>query len=696
MKTIRTKIIMGILLCSLLTAAVIGTLAMVNSSQMASRDSKERARTEGELYAERINSVISQIEQSVNTLSDAVSKDFDYDAFVKSTAYADEYTEKITDEAVNFASHTDGAVAAYVRYNPQYSNPTSGIFMSRNSTNDDFTLLTPTDFSMYSEDDVAHVGWYYSPIKAGQPLWMEPYLNENINVYMISYVVPLYADNGTSIGVVGMDIDFSTLTNEVDEISIYDTGYAFLVNSDGQIMHHKSLAQGQDISELDASLSGITSVLGDDTQQGTGHLYTYNGVRKQMFYFNLDNGMKLVLAAPNIEIFADANRLVALILGALVLALIVSAGIGIIIGNRISKPIKYVTDIIKQTSRLDFTPTEMGSRLRRQKDEIGVMATSVHEMRKVLRDIMERLDGANETIVESVARLDDIMKVNSDHAMDNSAATQELAAGMQETSDNTENISRNIDEVKKNSSTIYKLAADGEENSRLVQERAVAMEQTSMASSRKVDEVYSEIKDKTNKAIEQSKAVQRINELTNDIKDISSQTNLLALNASIEAARAGDAGRGFAVVASEIGALASQTLHSVDNINGIVGEVNLAVNNLTECITTIMDFMENTVVGDYENFKKAGAEYRQDAGEFKTVMGQTKEAMQELEKLIQSISEAASGINSMVAQSAAGINDIAEKSGKTQTSTAEGYERLKECRESIEELKGIVEQFHLG
>lgn len=109
-----------------------------------------------------------------------------------------------------------------------------------------------------------------------------------------------------------------------------------------------------------------------------------------------------------------------------------------------------------------------------------------------------------------------------------------------------------------------------------------------------------------------------------------------------------------------------------------------------------MDFMENTVVGDYENFKKAGAEYRQDAGEFKTVMEQTKEAMQELEKLIQSISEAAAGINSMVAQSAAGINDIAEKSGKTQTSTAEGYERLKECNESIEALKRIVEQFHLG
>ena len=91
----------------------------------------------------------------------------------------------------------------------------------------------------------------------------------------------------------------------------------------------------------------------------------------------------------------------------------------------------------------------------------------------------------------------------------------------------------------------------------------------------------------------------------------------------------------------------------------------------------------------------AGAEYRQDAGEFKTVMSQTKEAMQELEALIEQISGAASGINSMMAQSSAGINDIAEKSGKTQEITAEGCERLKECRQSIEELRKIVEQFHL-
>ena len=696
MKSIRTKIIMGILFCSLLTAGIIACLAIVNSSQMASADTAEKSQLSGEVYAGEINSTISRIEQSVNTLSDAVMQDFDYAAFKKSKDYADQYTKQIEKEAVNFASHTDGAVTAYVRYNPQYSNPTSGIFMSRNSTDENFALLTPTDFSMYDASDVAHVGWYYQPVEAGEPLWMEPYLNENVNIYMISYVIPLYAEDGTSIGVVGMDIDFGTLTDLTDAISMYDTGYAFLINAQGVVMHHKELENGTSMGEQDSSLSDIVTFLSDDTNEGKGHLYPYQGVRKQMYYFNLDNGMKLVLTAPNGEVYAEANQLAGMTLIGLVIALLICSVLGIVVGNNIAKPVKYVTEIIEQTSRLDFSPTEMGSRLRRQKDEIGVMARAVHEMRKILRDIMARLDEANRTITEGVDRLDEIMKVNSDLAQDNSAATQELAAGMQETLANTQHIVQNIAEVKQSSEAIYQMALNGVEQSHQAYARAAAMEKTSTQSSKQANEIYEQMKDKADAAVEQSKAVQKINDLTNEIKEISSQTNLLALNANIEAARAGEAGRGFAVVASEIGSLASQTLSTVGNINSIVVEVNDAVSSLTQCITTIMDFLENTVVNDYVQFQKSGTEYRTDSDDFKNVMGQTKDSMQLLEKYIDEISTASDGINDMMSQSTSGISDIAEKSSQTQTSTAEGYNRLQECRESIEQLKKIVEQFHLG
>ena len=112
--------------------------------------------------------------------------------------------------AVNAASNTEGALAVYVRYNPDFTPPTSGLFWSKTALNGSFQQLVPTDFSNYNPMDVERVGWYYIPVKTGKPTWMSPYLNQNINVRMISYVIPLYKNNAT-VGVVGMDIDFASL-----------------------------------------------------------------------------------------------------------------------------------------------------------------------------------------------------------------------------------------------------------------------------------------------------------------------------------------------------------------------------------------------------------------------------------------------------------------------------------------------------
>lgn len=278
-------------------------------------------------------------------------------------------------------------------------------------------------------------------------------------------------------------------------------------------------------------------------------------------------------------------------------------------------------------------------------------------------------------------------------AADSSATTQELAAGMEEASSSTKNIVNSVSDAKNNSGSIYNLAMEGENNSKEVQKRAEKMEQISRESSEKTSRVYEDMKSRSDTAIEQSKAVKRINELTDDIKAISSQTNLLALNASIEAARAGDAGRGFAVVATEIGQLASQTFSTVENINEIVDEVNQSVAGMTECIELIMDFLENTVLEDYSEFLEAGREYRTDADSFQNVMERVADAIESLEKHIAHVMEASDEIDSMVSQSADGIYAIAEKSGSTQAITAEGYEKLKECRNAVEKLSAIVARF---
>ena len=548
---------------------------------------------------------------------------------------------------------------------------------------------------MYDESDVEHVGWYYLPVQAKEAIWMSPYMNENINIYMISYVVPLFAEDGTSIGIVGMDIDFSQITDLVDETTVYQSGYAFLTDASGSIMHHKNVDEGTVITDLDSSLKKGADFLAEDGNQGKTLEYTYKNVDKKLAFYNLDNGMKLVLTAPVSEIYSEAYGLAKMIILAMIVAFILSAVIGIVMGTGLTKPIRQLTSVIEQTAALDFRPTEAGAKLRKQKDEIGDMATKIHDMRKKLRAMMENLQQTQQVLETNTGNLNQLMKQNSAYAEDNSAATQELAAGMEETSANAAHIVENVGIMRESSDNIQRLAEDGEKNSGQIQERAGEMERISTESRHKTDQMYAVMKQKTDAAVEQAKSVQKINALTDNIKQISSQTNLLALNANIEAARAGEAGRGFAVVASEIGDLATQTLDTVSTIDEIVGEVNSSVSNMTECLTTIMEFLEQTVLGDYEHFAQVGEQYHADADTFQQIMQQTKEAVDALEQHIGEISSTVSEINSMVEQSTDGISGIAEKSGSTQNLVTEGYDKLQECTQSVNVIRDFVTQFHL-
>lgn len=631
----------------------------------------------------------------MDTLSEVAMSNFDYDSFRQSKDYADTYTETVQQAVLDFANHTNGAVTVYLRYNPNYSNPTSGVFAQRQSVDSELQCLTPTDFSMYDESDVEHVGWYYLPVQAKEAIWMSPYMNENINIYMISYVVPLFAEEGTSIGIVGMDIDFSQITDLVDETKVYQSGYAFLTDASAAVMYHKNADEGTKLSDLDSSLSKSADFIGDDGNQGKTMDYSYKNVNKKFAFYNLDNGMKLVLTAPVSEIYAEAYGLAKLIIIAMIVAFVLSAVIGVIIGTGMTRPIRQLTAVIEQTAELDFRPTKEGSKLRKQKDEIGNMATKIHIMRKKLREMMGDLQQTQQVLESNAEDLNHLMKQNSAYAEDNSAATQELAAGMEETSANAAHIVENVGIMRESSDNIQRLAEDGEKNSGQIQERAGEMERISTESRHKTDQMYAVMKQKTDAAVEQAKSVQKINALTDNIKQISSQTNLLALNANIEAARAGEAGRGFAVVASEIGDLATQTLDTVSTIDEIVGEVNSSVSNMTECLTTIMEFLEQTVLGDYEHFAQVGEQYHADADTFQQIMQQTKEAVDALEQHIGEISSTVSDINSMVEQSTDGISGIAEKSGSTQNLVTEGYDKLQECTQSVNVIRDFVAQFHL-
>ena len=695
MKSIKYKITLCILLCTFLASAIT-EVASINVTKQATEDyAEQNMEMEAQNKTIELNGWIACIEQSVDTLSDYVLSELDVDSFFKDKAYADEFTERVQSIIEDFAIHTDGAITAYIRYNPDYSNPTSGYFLMRNSLSEDFYTVEPTDFSMYEPTDYAHVGWYYLPVENKAPLWMSPYLNENVNVYMISYVVPLYAEDGTSLGIIGMDIDFGQVTKMVDAVSIYDTGYAFLTDASGAIMHHKNLELGQNIADLGGTMAKVAASLQSGREEGSLISYEYNHTKKRLVYTTLNNQMKFVLTAPEKEIRATTNTLFIKASTGGLIAIIFSGIVGLIISVLIVKPITALTKVIDKTARFDFTPTENGKMLRRYKDEIGQMAVRVHDMRGALREMVSQISNAENTIQSSVDNLDRIMSDNNARSQDNSAATQEMAAGIEMAARNTEHIADNVESVKQNAESIYEMTEDGREKSGQILGRAEEIKKTSENSSNQAISVFREIKEKSDQAIEQSKATEKINELTDAIKSISSQTSLLALNANIEAARAGEAGRGFAVVATEIGSLATQTSKAVDDINEIVGAVNAAVGSMTECMNTMIHFLETKVISDYGAFKNSGEQYHEDASAYMSLMDRIKNAIEELDSHIANIVTSVEDINATMNQSTQGVNEIAEKSAKVVESTMEGYERLNESKQSVKALEAITAKFRL-
>lgn len=691
MKSIRTKIIFSIVICALFASLSIGLLSIGNIRRTSNQGAEQELDLTCENRSSEINALISRIEQSVDTLSSIALGQLEFSLFKNNNAYVTDYTDALMDNFTDFGEHTDGAITAYIRYNPDFTEPTSGIFLTRNSTEEAFTSVTPTDFTMYDKTDLAHVGWYYIPVENGAPLWMDPYLNENINVYMISYVVPLYV-NGESVGIIGMDIDFTQITELVGETSVFDSGYAFLYNAAGNIMYHPELENGTDLAAADSSLKEF--LINPDNVGKIGD-YNYKGEEKRIAFYPLQNGMYLALTTPDSEIKANANRLTSIIFIFIAICLIVCVVLGIMLSSSIAAPITKITETIRQTAKLNFKKTNNSEKLMKRRDETGIMAGAVSNMRGVFREMVGGIEEAENKILSNMDKLDRIMKENSTISEDNSATTQEMAAGMEETSASTVMIADDVSAIKRSAEDIRILSRDGQSASTEVMSRAKQLRDLTVVSSDKTMDIYKSMKEQTDRAVEQSRAVDQINDLTENIKHISAQTNMLALNASIEAARAGEAGRGFAVVATEIGDLAKQTFQTVDGINEMVAEVNGAVFSMTECITTIMDFLGQTVVSDYASFKEVGEKYENDASVFASSMSQIFDKISDLDTKISEIAFTIDNVKETISQSAEGVSLIAEKSSEAAAQSVQGYELVKESRENFAKLKEIIDRFEM-
>lgn len=292
--------------------------------------------------------------------------------------------------------------------------------------------------------------------------------------------------------------------------------------------------------------------------------------------------------------------------------------------------------------------------------EIAEVGSGINVFMEKLQDIFKVITDNSQKMERLVNEVRDSVLTSNGSVSDLSAVTEELSAAMSEMSNSAAIINTNADAVKKEVDAMAAQTMDIRQYTTEMKGHADSMESAAHANMVSTEQKVNEILEVLEQSIEESKSVNQVNSLTNDILNIASQTNLLSLNASIEAARAGEAGRGFAVVASEISQLATASQSAANRIQSINSVVIHAVNNLVDNANGLVEYMNVSILPEFKNFVTGGSEYRSKANYIENVMCDFSTRMDGLQGTIGEIADSIGLITSAIDEGVGGVGNAAD------------------------------------
>lgn len=356
--------------------------------------------------------------------------------------------------------------------------------------------------------------------------------------------------------------------------------------------------------------------------------------------------------------------------------------------KRANKSLKLITDDINNNNG------DLTQRISvKTKDEVGQLVHGINGFIDQLQTVMKKIQTQTTSMSNSADHITSGINVSNENANSVLAAMEELSATMEEVAATVDQISSHSQEVLEASQTMRENADEGANLATDIKNRASSISEKTSTNMELTTKMVENKKVILTKSIEDSKNVEKIGELVEQILNITNQTNLLALNASIEAARAGEAGRGFAVVAEQIRILADESRSAANNIQTISVAVMDSVNTLAQNADDMLQYVSTDILSSLKEFVDMAIHYSNDADTVNSLMDDFNESAKNLEGTMSEISRGIDGINTAVDESAHGVADAADNTSRLVDSLNLIKDEADKNKEVSDLLAGEVHRF---
>lgn len=416
--SLRTEITFT-MLCVILASLVVTTL--LSAVFIRTTESHKSDRLLQMLCASGQRSLdyyFDSVQNSVTKVTTFAEEDLDS---VNSEEELAAHIERIREYFCMTASKTKGVLTYYYRIDPSVSSEIKG-FWYIGLNGQGFEEHEVTDITQYDVEDTSKLVWFTVPKHEGKPIWLPPYITDNLDVRVISYDAPVYW-KGQFIGVIGIEVDYSTMAEEINSIRLYDNGYAFLGDADGNLFYHPHI----DVADLSSGSEFEFPYREGDENKVIR--YAYRGEKKEAVWCTLSNGLRLSVTVPVSETQGEWKGLILNISLGAVVVLIAASLFLMYYTRRITKPLEQLTAAAEQIERGNYDldliydeDDELGRLTRSFKDLSGTMKAHITDLHgQIFIDALTKVK--NKGALSN--RLDEMQE-----AIDSGAQEQAFAIGV--------------------------------------------------------------------------------------------------------------------------------------------------------------------------------------------------------------------------------------------------------------------------